>query len=177
MQRNDIVYVDAAGLYYNSPGGGRSAVINTLGGGASRNVRRPDLVPGVNPFLDADRQFLNPAAFAIPQPGTFGNLMRGALHGPNFRQMDFIVNKRFRVTESASFVFRAEFFNVFNLTNFVNPTATLPNALGTGTNQIQPRQPFTSAAAGSFGSMNSTVERTVGIGTNRQIQFALRFNF
>ena len=55
--------------------------------------------------------------------------------------------------------------------------ATLPNALGNGTNQIQPDQPFTSAAAGTFGRLTSTVGRTVGLGTNRQMQFALRFNF
>jgi hypothetical protein len=175
--RNDIVYVDAAGLVYNSPGTGRTAVINTPGGGASRNVRRPGVVPGVNPFLDADRAFLNPAAFTTPKPGTYGNLMRGALKGPDFRQCDFIVNKKFRVTESSSVDFRAEFFNIFNLTNFANPPSTLPNVVGTGTNQLQPGQPYTAAAAGSFGIMNQTVERTVGQGTNRQIQFALRFSF
>jgi len=62
------------------------------------------------------------------------------------------------------------------VTNFANPPATLPNALGTGTNQLQPGQPFT-AVAGTFGNLNRTVERTVGLGTNRQIQFALRLNF
>lgn len=175
--RNDIVYADAASRVYNAPGVGRTAVINTPGGGSSRNVRRPDVVPGVDPFLDADRAFLNPAAFTTPKPGTFGNLMRGSLKGPNFRQCDFIVNKRFRVTESSGIEFRAEFFNIFNLTNFLNPPATLPNALGTGTNQLQPGQPFTAAAAGTFGILNQTVERTVGQGTNRQIQFALRFSF
>ncbi len=175
--RNDVVYVDSAGQFYNSPGPGRTAVINTPGGGASRNVRRPDLVAGVNPYLDADRAYLNSAAFATPAPGTFGNLMRGALKGPNFRQFDFIVNKKFQVTESSGFEFRAEFFNIFNMTNFLNPPATLPNALGTGKNQLQPGQPYTAAAAGTFGVLSQTVERTVGQGTNRQIQFALRFNF
>src|SRR4029453_5935037 len=34
-------------------------VINTPGGGASRNVRRPDLIPGVNPYVDNDRLILN----------------------------------------------------------------------------------------------------------------------
>jgi outer membrane receptor protein involved in Fe transport len=62
-------------------------------------------------------------------------------------------------------------------TNFGNPPATLPNVLGTGTNQLQPGQPFTTAAAGAFGIVNRTVERTVGLGTNRQIQFALKLNF
>jgi hypothetical protein len=175
--RNDVVYVDQAGLYYNSAAAGRTAVINTPGGGASRNVRRPDLVAGVDPYLKQDRALLNPAAFSIPRPGTYGNLMRGSLRGPSFRQFDFIVNKKFRVTETSSFDFRAEFFNLFNLTNFASPPVTLPNQLGVGTNLLQPGQPYTAAAAGSFGVMSSTVEKTVGLGTNRQIQFALRFNF
>jgi len=60
---------------------GRTAVINTPGGGNSRNVRRPDLLPGVNPFINKDRTILNPAAFAIPRPGTFGNLVRNQITG------------------------------------------------------------------------------------------------
>ena len=154
-----------------------TAVINTPGGGSSRNVRRPDLIAGVNPFLGNDRRFLNPAAFAIPAPGTFGNLVRNSLHGPNFWQADMVMNKRFHLTETANVEFKAEFFNIFNHTNFANPPAVLPNALGTATNQLQPGQPFTAAAAGSFGVLSSTVGRTVGLGTNRQIQFALRVNF
>lgn len=175
--RSDIVYVDAAGLYYNNAGVGRTAVINTPGGGASRNVRRPDLIAGVNPYLDQDRALINPAAFSIPKPGTVGNLMRGSLRGKNFRQIDFILTKRIRIGESSNVEFRAEFFNAFNLTNFSSPPVTLPNQLGVGTNLLQPGQPYTAAAAGSFEVMTSTVERTVGLGTNRQIQLALRFNF
>ena len=157
---------------------GFTAVVNTPGGGASRNVRRPDLIPGVNPYLDDDRNLLNPAAFATPQPGTFGNLPRNALRGPNFRQIDLILNKRIRLTESTNIEFRTEVFNIFNFTNFAAPSSTLNNALGVGTNLLQPGQPFTQAAAGStFGLLRQTIERTVGLGTNRQIQFALRLNF
>jgi hypothetical protein len=157
---------------------GFTAVINTPRGGASRNVRRPDLIAGVNPYLNNDRSLLNPAAFAIPAPGTFGNLPRNALRGPNFRQFDVILNKRFRLSETRNIEFRTEIFNIFNFANFAAPSSTLNNALGTGTNQVQPGQPFTQAAAGStFGLLRQTLERTVGLGTNRQIQFALRFNF
>ena len=177
ITRPDVVFQCAGGVISSSAGAGCTAIINTPGGGASRNVRRPDLIPGVNPFLDNDRQFLNPAAFAIPAPGTYGNLQRNSLHGPSFWQADIVMNKRFRMTETANLEFKAEFFNIFNKTNFTNPPATLPNALGTGLNQIQPGQPFTRAAAGTFGILNSTVGRTVGLGTNRQIQFALRVNF
>lgn len=153
---------------------GFTAVVNAPGGGASRNVRRPNLIAGVNPFLNNDRNFLNPAAFSIPEPGTFGNLPRNAFSGPIFRQVDLTLSKRFHVTETMNFEFRSEIFNVFNTTNFANPSATLSNALGT----IQPGQAFTQSAAGStFGLLRSTVGRTVGLGTNRQIQFAFRFNF
>lgn len=181
--RPDVAYVDSSGMVWANAGPGRTAVINTPGGGATRNVRRPDLVPGVNPYLNNDRQYLNPAAFAIPKPGTFGNLQRGALRGPNFRQVDIILNKRFRISESARVEFRAEFFNLFNQTNFFNPPVTLPNALPsrpnepTGPNLVQPGQPFRRSSAGVFGILNQTVGRTVGLGTNRQIQFALRLNF
>lgn len=159
---------------------GFSAVINTPGGGASRNVRRPNLIPGVNPYLNSDRSLLNPAAFAMPAPGTFGNLARNALRGPNFQQFDLIMNKRIRLREKMNIEFRTEIFNIFNRANFANPSATLNNAIGTTVNGqlFQPGQAFTQAAAGStFGLLRSTVERTVGLGTNRQIQFALRLNF
>ena len=74
-----------------------------------------------------------------------------------------------------------EVFNVFDRANFANPVATLPNALPstalTEANRVQPGQAFTSAAAGTFGTLTSTVGRTVGLGTNRQVQLAFRLNF
>jgi len=153
---------------------GFTAVVNVPGGGASRNVRRPDLIPGVNPYLNNDRSLLNPAAFATPAPGTFGNLPRNALRGPNFWQSDLIFNKRIPLTEQVKLEFRTEVFNVFNRTNFANPSASLNSAVGT----LQPGQPYTQATAGTaFGLLRSTVVRDVGLGTSRQIQFALRLNF
>ncbi len=175
--RPDVVYVDVAGNVFSSPAAGRTAVINTPRGGASRNVRRPNLISGVDPFLNQDRSILNPAAFSTPKPGAFGNLTRNQIHGPNFFQFDVILAKKFAITDSINVEFRSEFFNIFNLTNFANPPASLANVLGTGTNQLQPDQPYTAAAAGAFGILNRTVERTVGLGTNRQIQFAVRLNF
>jgi hypothetical protein len=54
----------------------------------------------------------------------------------------------------------------------------LNQALGTGSNQLQPGQPFTSSAAGgAFGVFNQTVEKAVGLGTSRQIQLSLRLSF
>jgi hypothetical protein len=182
ITRPDVVYMDAAGNVFNNPAAGRTAVINTPGGGNSRNVRRPDLVPGVDPFIQSGGVlFLNPAAFATPAPGTFGNLERGALHGPDFRQVDLLLSKHFPLSGASNIEFRAEVFNLFDTANFSNPVATLPNALPTTAtteaNKVQPGQPYTAAAAGTFGSITSTVGRTVGLGTSRQVQFALRLNF
>jgi Carboxypeptidase regulatory-like domain len=172
-------------------------VINTPGGGASRNVRRPDLIPGVNPYVDNDRLILNPAAFTTPQPGTFGNVPRNFLRGPDFQQFDLIFNKRFKFTESTNLEFRTEIFNVFNRANFDIPGSRLNLALPavttttdpggdptkrfyafTTANTNQPGQGYTQGAAGgTFGLLRQTVVRDVGLGTSRQIQFALRLNF
>lgn len=170
------------------------AVINAPGGGSSRQTRRPNFVSGVNPYLNDDRSFLNPAAFAAPAAGTFGDVPRNALIGPSFRQFDVILNKRFRFSERFNMEFRTEIFNIFNKANFGNPASVIANPLpsftttaATGTTSafyalnsgfLQPGQPLTQTRAGSaFGLLRSTVERTVGLGTNRQIQFALRLNF
>jgi hypothetical protein len=91
--------------------------------------------------------------------------------------VDAVFAKRFPLAGASRIELRAEIFNLFNRNNFANPVATLPNALGTSTNQVQPGQPYTAAAAGTFGRLTSTVGRTVGLGTNRQAQFALRVTF
>jgi len=159
-------------------------VVNTPGGGASRNVRRPNLIAGANLYLNNDRNLINPAAFATPLPGQFGDLARNALRGPGFTQFDLVFNKRFRIGESSNIEFRTEIFNIFNKANFAVPSTTLNNALpaittaGVLSSGLQPNNPFTqSTAGGTFGLLRQTVERTVGLGTNRQIQFALRYNF
>lgn len=157
-------------------------VLNTPGGNASRNTRRPDLVAGVDPFLELGNglRYLNPAAFTVPAPGTYGNLPRNFLKGPTFHQFDLTLQKRFRITETTNIEFRSEIYNLFNKANFANPVATLPNTLSTATTSHQPGVPFSLANptnAGTFGNITGTVGRTVGLGTNRQIQFALRLNF
>ena len=194
--------VFAQGYTANLPGLGTAfpmlppgfiAVVNAPGGGSSRQTRRPNLIAGVSPYLNNDRNFLNPAAFSTPTAGTFGDLPRNALKGPNFFQVDLILNKRFQFSERYSLEFRTEFFNIFNRANFGNPAATINNPLpnfsftaASGTTSafyatgagLQPGEAITQTRAGStFGLLRSTVERTVGLGTNRQIQFALRFNF
>jgi hypothetical protein len=180
--RPDIVYQDVAGNIFANPAAGRTAIVNVPGGGASRNVRRPDLIRGVNPFVeDGGLLFLNPAAFATPAPGTFGNLERNAIQGPGSKQVDMFFAKHFNAGARRDLEFRVEVFNLFDTVNFANPIGTLPQAIPTSAlpeaNRLQPWQPYTAAAAGTFGRLTSTVGRTVGLGTPRQVQFAFRFSF
>jgi hypothetical protein len=158
--------------------------VNVPGGGQSRNVARPDLVPGVDPYLhNQGWRYLNPAAFTVPAPGTYGDLGRNALRGPSGNQLDLTLSKKFSLAEARSLEFRAECFNVLNSPVYQVPGyATVSGSqvrLADGTGIIQPGQPYTTSAAGGngFGALTQTVSNTVGSGTNRQFQLALRFNF
>jgi hypothetical protein len=78
----------------------------------------PGLAPG-----DPDRThtFFLPGAFATPALGSFGNSSRQFFHGPGINNFDMGIMKRTAITESTAFEIRAEFFNVFNHTQFNNP--------------------------------------------------------
>jgi hypothetical protein len=145
------------------------ATITNIPGGNTRGTQRPDLVPGVNPYLKDGVRWLNPAAFATPQPGTFGNLPRNFARGPNFWQADLMVSKDFRVVANHGVQVRLELFNITNRLNYENPVATLPNGA--------PGAAFTDAQAGTFGYMLGPLNRTVGLGTARQTQLSLRYTF
>jgi hypothetical protein len=146
------------------------ATVTNIPGGNSRGTQRPDLVPGVDPYFEnGGVRWLNPAAFATPQPGTFGNLPRNFLRGPAFAQLDLMASKDFRFARSQGLQFRVEVFNLLNHLNYENPAATLPNGA--------PGVPFTDAQAGTFGYMLGPLNRTVGLGTARQTQISLRYLF
>jgi hypothetical protein len=171
LNRPDVVYVDANGAVFSTPAVGRTAVINTPGGGESAGARVPDLISGINPYLRNDREYLNPAAFAIPAPGKFGNIRRGQLYGPNSIQLDLGLRRNIFETEGLmSAQFQIDIFNIFNRTNFINPTAPLPGLLGTSIsdNQLQPGVPFNRGAAGAFGVL-AAADR------GRAIQFSVTF--
>lgn len=165
----------------NACAAGSVGAVNVPGGGNSRNIRRPDYVAGVNPYLRNGINWINPAAFAIPAAGTFGNLGRDAFKGPGLAQLDFTLAKKFPVTEKTNLELRAEFYNLFNRANFQAPgggVIRLTDAVGTGNGKLQPGQAFSaSTAGGNFGNLTSTVSNQIGLGTNRQIQLALRLNF
>ena len=72
-------------------------------------------------------QWLNPAAFAQPATGKYGNMGPRNILGPGFIGIDMGLTRKFRVVENQSVEFRAEFFNLPNHLNPGSPVTTLTN--------------------------------------------------
>ena len=143
--------------------------VANIPGGNSRGTQRPDLIPGVDPYLKDGVRWLNPAAFQAPQPGTFGNLARNALRGPSFAQFDLMFSKDLRFASNQGVQVRVELFNVTNRLNYEAPAAALPS--------VTPGTVFNDGNAGTFGYILGPLNRTVGLGTARQTQISVRYSF
>jgi len=70
-------------------------------------------------------QWFNPAAFANPAPGTFGNARRNTLIGPGYTNVDLSLGKEFSLAERAKLEIRADAYNAFNHINYANPDANV----------------------------------------------------
>ena len=112
--------------------------------------------------------FLNPAAFAVPVAGTWGNLAKTAMTGLPLWQDDSTVEKTFRLTERSNLIFRAEAFNLYNRAQYGQPGSSM----NVGSNGLI-------SVPASFGVITSTVNPAglVGTGTPRELEFALRVTF
>lgn len=78
-------------------------------------------------------KWYNPAAFAIPTSGTFGNEVRnGILTSPGLFSTNASMRKSFHLWESANIEIRADALNAFNHTNFGLPGLNF-NVSGAGT--------------------------------------------
>ncbi|MEG9431629.1 TonB-dependent receptor [Terriglobus sp. ADX1] len=193
ITRPDVAYVGKAGTpiagqVFSSPVVTNgvvqtTGVQNVPGGGNTRNIRRPNIVPGVNPYLKNGLQYLNPAAFSTPAAGTFGNSRRNDYNGPQLTQLDLTLAKEFAATERFHLKFTADAFNILNHPNFASPgTVRLGQAIPTTVGQANTIQPGTAMSLsnlnnGGFGQLTSTVGNQVGLGASRQFQLALRATF
>ena len=104
----------------------------------SANANRPNLVAGVNAFLDphrpradAAKAWFNTAAFVANGPGVpggigpggaDGNEPRGYLRGPGYRDLDLGFFRDIRITERITFQLRGEATNVLNMVSLNNPS-------------------------------------------------------
>ncbi|HEV2350684.1 MAG TPA: TonB-dependent receptor [Terriglobia bacterium] len=115
---------------------------------------RPNLLSNPNHGPKTVQEWFNTSAFqAIPMSapaGTYGSEGRNVVEGPGLAQWDFSAIKNIRVAESKDLQFRAEFFNLFNRTNF--------------------RLPNSDISSTTFGQIQQAL-------SPRLVQFALKFLF
>lgn len=87
------------------------------------------------------RLFYNQNAYAVPTALTFGNSGRNSLRNPDFINFNMALFKTFVFKESASLMFRAEAFNVFNHTEWLpiaGQAGSAANVNGSGNNAVGP---------------------------------------
>jgi len=105
--------------------------------GVGARADRPNVVGDpfsgvVQPTSGQFVAYFNPAAFAVPAAGTFGNLERNAYYGPGFKAVDLSVFKTTKLSDSVSLQLRCEIFNVLNWVNWANPGASLSSSTTLG---------------------------------------------
>ncbi len=76
----------------------------------------------------SETAWFNTKAFAIAPPGQFGNAGRNILDGPGLTTVNLSIVKNTKLAERLNMQFRAEFFNLFNTTNFNLPDSFLGSA-------------------------------------------------
>ena len=94
--------------------------------------------------------YLTPGQFSDPTLGTFSTTPRSICCGPGENQWDVTFSKRIALSEAKYFQFRADIFNLFNKTQFVNPDGNFSDT--------------------TFGQVQQAREA-------RDVQFALKFYF
>ncbi|MGA2268000.1 MAG: carboxypeptidase regulatory-like domain-containing protein [Bryobacteraceae bacterium] len=99
--------------------------------------QRPNVVGDMSVSSDRDltskiAQWFNPAAFATPATGAFGNAGRDLITAPGTATANVALFKSFPVPlrEGMKIQFRSEFFNVLNRVNLGNPNTTVGSSMG-----------------------------------------------
>lgn len=144
----------------------------------SRSLWSPSLGPGTGPDRPSyaagrgpedavtgnPSQWFNPSAFALQPAGTFGNVGRNELIGPDLRTVDLALSKFVTLNRLGAgrgrVELRAEVFNVFSRANFGPPS--LVAFSGTSDNETP---------LSSFGRISSTITSA------RQGQVGVRISF
>jgi hypothetical protein len=146
-----------SGVPWNPGVQANTANTNTISGGTP--ATRANLVS--KQFYESHRtvgssgQYANPAAFAEPAPGFLGDVSRNMIYGPGVQNYDVSLDKNFAMpySEHHHLQIRFDAFNVFNHTDFANPSKQIDQ--------------------GGFGQITGTNSST----NPRQLQLAARYTF
>jgi hypothetical protein len=127
-----------------------SRVVNGTTNGGRRGIRVDQVS---DPFADLPEDvaggvyWFNPAAFAAPADGNYGNTGRAILRLPGVHQWDITLSKNWYFAQDLRFQFRADFINAFNQTQF--DPGTIQNVCTAGAD-------LACTTAGRFGQLTGT---------------------
>jgi hypothetical protein len=116
-----------------------------------------------DPRKSAGHFYFNPAAFSQAALGTEGTANRRFFHGPGVNNWDMALLKDTHFNERLDLQFRAEFFNIFNHTQFGQPSGVV------GSFALDPTTGL-NLPTGSFGQVNSAAPPRIA-------QLGLKLNF
>jgi hypothetical protein len=129
--------------------------------------QRPDLIPGQSIYAanQSITNWFNPAAFAMPANGKWGDLGRNVARGPGNWEIDGSLQKTFKLSETTGFNLRAAGFNLLNHPQWGNPGVSL----GSFKNGV---------ASASFGKITKILNTdATGSGAPRRVEFMMRLEF
>jgi hypothetical protein len=117
------------------------------------------------PANQSVNNWLDPAAFALPALGTYGNLGQYNLKGPSIFQLNMALSRTFQIRERKTIQLRGEAFNLPNHLNAATP-AGCPVSTA-------------SLAAANFGQITCDISGNNGLtpGDYRIVQLAAKFVF
>jgi len=102
-------------------------------------------------------RFFSPTAFGPSALGEEGNSSRRFFHGPGINNFDMALLKNTQINERFNLQFRAEFYNIFNHTQFLAPSGITGFSAGLATSS-------------SFGYVSGAAQPRIG-------QLSLKLNF
>jgi hypothetical protein len=124
-------------------------------------AERPDYIYGVPltpPGGSTPQRWVNPAAFATPAAGTFGNLGRNAFRARGISELELAAAKDISFSERIRIRFRADAFNVLNRAQYGAPNADVSQS--------------------NFGVITTTISSyATGRGTPREFQLSAKISF
>jgi hypothetical protein len=145
----------------------RSLLGTSFGGPIILAVDTPNLLGPVvkaNP-RNTNGQYFSTASFGPDTLGQEGTASRRFFHGPGINNWDMALLKNTQLTERLNLQFRAEFFNIFNHAQFLNPSGLVSYTCVTVTDNASCSQ-----NTSSFGQVTAAQPPRIG-------QLSLKLNF
>jgi hypothetical protein len=101
-------------IYQVSTGGPLNATIGRDNALTRAQNQRPNQMGDWHLTHPTSDKWFETSVFALPAPGTYGNMGRNAITGPGAWNVDMALSRKFSIKEAQRIELRAEAFNIFN---------------------------------------------------------------